>query len=125
MLLTLVRRWREEPCTIRDPEKWLIGVAYRMCRQYFLRRGRQPLELMEDGKLALLAEALEPPQFATDRRREARKRLARLEPHAAERVWLYLGLDFSRTEVAARTGCRKTSVSKMVERSLRKLRAAI
>jgi RNA polymerase sigma factor (sigma-70 family) len=124
VFLALVRRWGEEPCTIRDPENWLTGVAYRMCRQYFVRCGRQPLELMEEWKLALVAGTLDPPQFASDRQREVGKRLARLESHAAERVWLYVGLDFSRAEVAARTGCRRTSVSKMVDRSLRKLRAA-
>ena len=124
VFLALVRRWGEEPCTIRDPENWLTGVAYRMCRQYFARRGRQPLDLMEDGKLALLAGALEPPQHATDRRREIRERLADLNPRDALRAWLYVGLDLTGAEVAARTGGRPKSVSKTVGRTLRKLRAA-
>jgi RNA polymerase sigma factor (sigma-70 family) len=124
VFLVLVRRWNEEPRTIREPRAWLNGVAHWMCRHHIARRREQRLELMEDGKLIALAGTLEAPQLAADLRREVGQRLARLDPCAAERLWLYVGLGLSRAEVAARVGGRPKSVSKMVSRSLEKLRAA-
>lgn len=124
VFLVLVRRWNEEPRTIRDPRAWLNGVAHLMCRHHIARRRGQRLELMEDEKLIALAGTVEAPQLAADRRREAGQRLARLAPYAAERLWLYVGLGLSREEVAARVGGRPTGVSKAVSRTLEKLRAA-
>jgi RNA polymerase sigma factor (sigma-70 family) len=124
VFLVLVRRWNEEPRTIREPRAWLNGVAHWTCRHHIARRREQRLELMEDGKLIALAGTLEAPQLAADLRREVGQRLARLDPCAAERLWLYVGLGLSRAEVAARVGGRPKSVSKMVSRSLEKLRAA-
>ena len=117
-LLDALRKWD----TIYNRECWLIGTLRFKCSNYWKRiRTKTPLA-MDLPELEEICPPVPPPQEKQNEALDLRHALMALDPRHRKALWLRFALGFSPREVADRLGYCHSSVRKLTQRAMVRLR---
>ena len=117
-LLEALRKWD----TIYNRECWLIGTLRFKCSNYWKRMRNKVPQTMDLPELEELCEPLPPPQAKCDEALDLRHTLSSLDPRHRKALWLRFALGFTPKEVADRLGYCHSSVRKLTQRAMARLR---
>lgn len=117
--VALVRNWE----TVENPEAWLVRTLSRMCCTWLRRqRQRRWLQYLDGEILEAIAPAERPPQERAELFLDLRDLLTVLPRRQQALVALRYGLGMTAEELADRLGCRPSSIGKLNQRALERLR---
>lgn len=111
-LLSTVRRWSR----LREPEGWLVGAVRHQCLMYWRGRRRRLYDSVDDLLLELLAEPVASPAERVDRARDLERLMPRISPRCRALLELRYSLGLGPTEIAAKMGYRKGSMTNLTQR---------
>jgi len=117
-LLDAIRKWD----TIYNKECWLIGTLRFKCSNYWKRIRNKIPQPMDLPELEELCEPLPPPQAKRDDVLDLRHTLSSLDPRHRKALWLRFAMGFTPQEVADRLGYCHSSVRKLTQRAMMRLR---
>ncbi|HEV7786471.1 MAG TPA: sigma-70 family RNA polymerase sigma factor [Thermoanaerobaculia bacterium] len=117
-LLEALRKWD----TIYNRECWLIGTLRFKCSNYWKRIRTKAHQTMDLPALEELCQPLPPPQEKRDEALDLRYTLRRLDPRHRKALWLRFAMGFTPQEVADRLGYSHSSVRKLTQRAMMRLR---
>jgi len=117
-LLDAIRKWD----TIYNKECWLIGTLRFKCSNYWKRVRNKIPQAMDLPALEELCEPLPPPQAKRDDALDLRHTLSSLDPRHRKALWLRFAMGFTPQEVADRLGYCHSSVRKLTQRAMMRLR---
>jgi len=117
-LLEALRKWD----TIYSKESWLLGTLRFKCSNYWKRIRTKAPQTMDLPELEELCPPLPPPQEKRDEVLDLRQRLSGLDPRHRQALWLRFGMGFTPQEVADRLGYCHSSVRKLTQRAVTRLR---
>ena len=117
-LLEALRKWD----TIYSKECWLLGTLRFKCSNYWKRIRTKTPQMMDLPDLEELCPPLPPPQEKQDAALDLRQRLSGLDPRHRKALWLRFAMGFTPQEVADRLGYCHSSVRKLTQRAVIRLR---
>jgi RNA polymerase sigma factor (sigma-70 family) len=117
-LLEALRKWD----TIYSRECWLLGTLRFKCSNYWRRIRTKPSQSMDLPELEELCPPLPPPQEKRDQALDLRHTLSGLDPRHRKALWLRFAMGFTHREVADRLGYCQSSVRKVTQRAMMRLR---
>jgi len=117
-LLEALRKWD----TIYSKECWLLGTLRFKCSNYWKRIRTKTPQTMDLPDLEELCPPLPPPQEKRDEALDLRQRLSSLDPRHRQALWLRFAMGFTPQEVADRLGYCQSSVRKLTQRAMNRLR---
>ncbi len=113
-LLALVHRWD----SIHSPDAWIVGAIRKNCLMYWRSRRRRIYDTVDGSVLEWLAGGQRPVQERRDLEQDLDHLLERLPPRYRAVLRLRFALGYEPSEVARRTGYRRSSIGKVTARSL-------
>jgi RNA polymerase sigma factor (sigma-70 family) len=117
-LLEALRKWD----TIYNRECWLIGTLRFKCSNYWRRIRTKPAQSMDLPELEELCPPQPPPQEKRNDALDLRHTLSGLDPRHRKALWLRFAMGFTHQEVADRLGYCHSSVRKLTQRAMTRLR---
>ncbi|HEV7504687.1 MAG TPA: sigma-70 family RNA polymerase sigma factor [Thermoanaerobaculia bacterium] len=117
-LLEALRKWD----TLYNRECWLLGTLRFKCSNYWKRIRTKAHQTMDLPELEELCQPLPPPQEKRDEALDLRHTLRGLDPRHREALWLRFAVGFTPQEVADRLGYTNSSVRKLTQRAMMRLR---
>jgi RNA polymerase sigma factor (sigma-70 family) len=117
-LLEALRKWD----TIYSKECWLLGTLRFKCSNYWKRIRTKTPQTMDLPELEELCQPLPPPQEKRDEVLDLRQSMSGLDPRHRQALWLRFGMGFTPQEVADRLGYCHSSVRKLTQRAMMRLR---
>ncbi|HSS48397.1 MAG TPA: sigma-70 family RNA polymerase sigma factor [Thermoanaerobaculia bacterium] len=117
-LLEALRKWD----TIYNRECWLIGTLRFKCSNYWKRIRYRAQQSMDLPELEGVCQPLPPPQEKRDEALDLRRKLRRLDPRHRKALWLRFAMGFTPQEVGELLGYSHTSVRKLTQRAMTRLR---
>ncbi len=117
-LLEALRKWD----TIYNKESWLLGTLRFKCSNYWKRIRTKTPQMMDLPDLEELCPPLPPPQEKRDEALDLRQSLSGLDPRHRKALWLRFAMGFTPQEVADRLGYCHSSVRKLTQRAVNRLR---
>ncbi len=117
-LLEALRKWD----TIYNKECWLIGTLRFKCSNYWKRMRTKIPQAMDLLELEEHCAPLPPPQEKRDDVLDLRHTLSSLDPRHQKALWLRFAMGFTPKEVADRLGYCHSSVRKLTQRAMQRLR---
>ena len=117
-LLEALRKWD----TIYNKECWLIGTLRFKCSNYWKRIRTKTPQMMDLPDLEELCPPLPPPQEKRDEALDLRHSMSGLDPRHRKALWLRFAMGFTPQEVADRLGYSHSSVRKLTQRAMTRLR---
>ncbi len=117
-LLEALRKWD----TIENLEAWLTGTLGYKCSNYWRRRRGGLIQAVDLPVLEHLSEPQAPAQEREEVLLDLRSLMEGLDKRHRAALWLRFGLGFSTGEVALRLGYNPSSIRKLTNRSMARLR---
>jgi RNA polymerase sigma factor (sigma-70 family) len=117
-LLDALRKWD----AIYNKECWLIGTLRFKCSNYWKRIRTKVPQSLDLPELEELCPPLPPPQEKRDEALDLRHTLSVLDPRHQKVLWLRYAVGFTPEEVADQLGYRHSSVRKLTQRAMLRLR---
>lgn len=117
-LLEALRKWD----TIYSKECWLLGTLRFKCSNYWKRIRTKTPQMMDLPDLEELCPPLPPPQEKQDEALDLHQSMSGLDPRHREALWLRFAMGFTPQEVAERLGYCHSSVRKLTQRAMTRLR---
>jgi RNA polymerase sigma factor (sigma-70 family) len=114
----LFRKWE----TIRVKDAWLLGTVRFKCSTYWKRRRAERVQAFDLPELTELSPPQPPEQERTEVLHDLRHLVRGLDDRHLAVLYLRFGLGLSSAEVALRLGYRSSSIRKLADRSLARLR---
>ncbi|MFY9826321.1 MAG: sigma-70 family RNA polymerase sigma factor [Thermoanaerobaculia bacterium] len=119
-LLEALRKWD----TIYNKDCWLVGTLRFKCSNYWKRIRTKIPQTMDLSQLEELCPPLPPPQEKRDEALDLRHTLSSLDPRHQKALWLRFAMGFTPQEVADQLGYCHSSVRKLTQRAMMRLRRA-
>jgi len=117
-LLEALRKWD----SIYSKECWLLGTLRFKCSNYWKRIRTKTPQTMDLPDLEELCPPLPPPQEKRDDVLDLRHSMSSLDPRHRKALWLRFAMGFTPQEVADRLGYCPSSVRKLTQRAMTRLR---
>ncbi len=117
-LLEAVRKWEHD----LQPGFWLLGTLRFKCSNYWKRVRNKIPQSMALPDLEELCEPLPPPQEKVDEAFDLRHAMSGLDPRHRRALWLRFAVGFTPEEVADQLGYCHSSVRKLTQRAMMRLR---